>query len=103
MKKTRESQEAKYVISAKSIRLRERGQITIPRSVREDLDLNEGDILNWVQIGDALVLSTRTLQVPGLADRIADLMDAEGVSLADLLSGLKEERESIWREKRGDA
>ena len=100
---SQESQEASYVINTTSIRLRERGQVTIPRSVREDLELNEGDILNLFQVGEIIILSTRAPQVPRLADRIVDMMEVESVSLADLLSGLKEEREAIWRDRRGDA
>lgn len=34
-----------------------------------------------------------------LSDRIVALMEAEGVSLDDLLMGLKEEREATWREQ----
>jgi hypothetical protein len=39
------------------------------------------------------------LQVPGLADKIVTLMEANDVSLTDLLSGLQEERKAIWRER----
>ena len=45
------------------------------------------------------MLIPRQPQVPRLADKIAGLMEEEGVSLADLLQGLKEEREAIWRER----
>ena len=42
-------------------------------------------------------------QVPRLADKILDMMEAGGVSLTDLLTGLEEEREAIWRERHRDA
>lgn len=74
------------------VRLRERGQLTVPQQFRERLALHEGDIVDFVQVGDTLVLTPRTLRVPQIADRFADLMDAAGVSLADLLSGLAEDR-----------
>jgi AbrB family looped-hinge helix DNA binding protein len=85
------------------VRLRGRGQITVPQSVRDDLDVSDGDILTLLQVGDVILLTPRQPQVPRLADRIAGLMESEDVSLADLLAGLKEEREAIWRERHKDA
>jgi hypothetical protein len=52
---------------------------------------------------DVIVLTPRQPQVPRLADQIVALMEEEGVSLADLLQGLKEEREIIWRRRTKDA
>ena len=85
------------------VRLRERGQITVPREVREQLAVTEGDVVNLVRVGDVYVLTPRTLRAPALADRIADLMEREGVSLADLLTGLDEERRAIEAERRAGA
>jgi bifunctional DNA-binding transcriptional regulator/antitoxin component of YhaV-PrlF toxin-antitoxin module len=85
------------------IRLRERGQITVPQAVRESLAVGDGDILTLLQVGEVILLTPKQAQVPQLADKIAALMAQEGVSLADLLSGLAEERELIWRERQQDA
>ena len=81
------------------IRLRQRGQITVPREVRDRLNVNEGDTLSLVQVGSTLLLATKRPVVPLLADRIAELMEAEGVTLADLLLGLEEERAAIYQER----
>lgn len=86
-------------VSIYSVRLRDRGQVTVPRVVRERLNVTDGDILTLVQVGDLTLLTPKQPQVPKLADEIADVMEAEGVSLADLLAGLKEEREAIRRER----
>lgn len=85
------------------IRLRGRGQITVPQTVRDNLNVTEGDILTLLQVGDVVLLTPKRPQVPRLADKIVDLMEAEGVSLADLLSGLEEEREAILRERQANA
>jgi len=87
----------------KSVRLRERGQITIPQAVRDNLGVGEGDILTLLQVGQVVMLVPKQPQVPRLADKIAGLMEEEGVSLADLLQGLKDEREAIWRQRSEDA
>jgi AbrB family looped-hinge helix DNA binding protein len=85
------------------IRLRERGQITVPQAVREKLAVAEGDILTLLQIGATILLTPRQPQAPQLADKIAAIMEQQGVTLADLLVGLAEEREAIWRERQQNA
>ena len=82
------------------VRLRQRGQITMPREVRDRLNVNEGDTLTLVQVGSTLILTPKRPVVPVLADRIVELMEQEGVTLADLLLGLEEERAAIYQERR---
>jgi len=86
-----------------TIRLRERGQLTIPRNVRENLKTAAGDMLTLVQIGELMMLTPRRPRVPELAEQFTVEMENEGVSLADLLSGLAEEREAIYYERHQDA
>lgn len=44
-------------------------------------------------------LTAKELRVSALSDRIVELMEAKGISLDDLVTGLEEEREAIWREQ----
>jgi AbrB family looped-hinge helix DNA binding protein len=81
------------------IRLRQRGQITVPREVRDRLSIDEGDTLTLVQVGSTLLLTPKRPVVPLLADRIVELMEEKGVTLADLLIGLEEERAAIYEER----
>ena len=82
-----------------AVRLRERGQITIPQPVRTALAARDGDILFLVQMGDVVMLTPRQPRVPELSQDFATIMQQEGVTLADLLDGLREEREYIWHER----
>lgn len=50
-----------------------------------------------------LALFTKQLELPGLSKQFSELMDKEGVTLAELLEGLPEERHAIYREKYGNA
>ncbi|MFN8454124.1 MAG: AbrB/MazE/SpoVT family DNA-binding domain-containing protein [Anaerolineae bacterium] len=81
------------------IRIRERGQITVPQAVRETLAVADGDILTLIQVGEVVLLTPRQPKVPSLADKIAAIMEQEDLSLADLLLGLAAEREAIQREQ----
>jgi AbrB family looped-hinge helix DNA binding protein len=82
------------------VRIRDRGQITIPQEARDRLNLSEGDMLTFLQVDDIILLTPRQPQVPQLADKIVEVMEKQDVSLADLLEGLDQEREAIWRERR---
>lgn len=85
------------------VRLRSRGQITVPQAVRDNLNVTAGDVLTLLQVGDVIFFTPIQPQVPRLADKIVEMMEAKGVSLADLLAGLEEEREAIRRERQQDA
>ncbi|MCB8776890.1 AbrB/MazE/SpoVT family DNA-binding domain-containing protein [Planktothrix agardhii 1029] len=80
--------------------LGQKGEITIPQVIQDSLNINEGDNLILLQIGDLIVLTPQQPQVPQLIDQIATLMENENVSLTDLLAGLEAEREMINREQR---
>ena len=84
------------------IKVRERGQVTIPRSVREQWSTQAGDLMTLVQFDDFVLLAPTTLKTPSLANQFSQLMGEEGVSLADLLEGLAEEREESYSRLRSD-
>ncbi|MEI2692242.1 MAG: AbrB/MazE/SpoVT family DNA-binding domain-containing protein [Anaerolineae bacterium] len=85
-----------------AVRLRERGQITLPQPVRDSLAVDTGDTLNLVQIDDILLLSPRQALIPKLSQEFTALMQEEGVSLAQLLQGLEDERKLTWQERYAD-
>jgi antitoxin PrlF len=87
------------VVQTYPVRLRSRGQITVPQAIRERLAVNDGDFLVLVEIGDLVFFAPKPLQVPRLADKLANMMDEAGITLADLLQGLEEERIAIWKER----
>jgi AbrB family looped-hinge helix DNA binding protein len=82
------------------VRLRDKGQVTIPRGVRETLNAQEGDILNLLQIDDLILITPKPTRLSVLTEQFTSEMDRAGVSLADLLEGLAEARAEIARERR---
>ncbi|MBK8050847.1 MAG: AbrB/MazE/SpoVT family DNA-binding domain-containing protein [Anaerolineales bacterium] len=84
-----------------TVRVRERGQLTIPQAAREELDIKEGDTLTLIQIEGLLVLEVRQPLVPQLSEQFSRQMDEAGVSLADLLIGLEEERRASGERRFG--
>jgi AbrB family looped-hinge helix DNA binding protein len=85
-----------------TVQVRQRGQLTIPQKIRESLAIEDGDTLNIVMVGEAILLTPKVTRTQGLAERIADLLDEEGISLADLLKGLPRIRTEVYQERYGD-
>jgi AbrB family looped-hinge helix DNA binding protein len=81
--------------------VRQRGQITIPQKLRESLAINEGDVLTFLQVGDNILLTPHSLRTFELADKISEMMEEEGVTLADLLKDLPQIRAEIYQERFG--
>lgn len=75
------------------------GEITLPQSMQDSLNVTEGDRLELIQVCQLIFLSSKAPQVPQLIDRIVAMMDNENVSLTDLLAGIDEEREKIFQEQ----
>ncbi len=93
------SQETDVEIQQFPILLGQGGEITIPQLLQDALNVDRGDMLVLLQIGNLIVLAPKQPQVPQLIDRIATIMESENVGLTDLLAGLEAEREAIWQEK----
>ena len=86
-----------------TVQVRQRGQLTIPRKLRDALSIFEGDTLTLLQVGDVMLLSSKTLRTVELADRITGIMEDAGLTLADLLEDLPKVREELYRERYGQS
>lgn len=80
------------------VKLRERGQVTIPYEYRKDLGLGKEDVLNVLKIGDVLILVPRQLSGDALSRKIESTMKKKGLTLDNLLSNLREQRKRYSKE-----
>ena len=83
----------------KAVKLWGRGQLTIPKDVRQALRLDEESQLNVFVVGRCLMLTPKRLLGASLAREVERSMKAKGLSLKDLLADLKEERKRYHRER----
>jgi AbrB family looped-hinge helix DNA binding protein len=81
-----------------TVRIRERGQVTIPSSFRKDLGLGENDTLNMVKIDEMLILTPRKPFGDAVARKVESAMKRKGLTLDDLLANLKGQRKKYQRE-----
>lgn len=86
-------------MTTNTIQVRKKGSITLPMDLRTKYGVDEGDIFTLIDMGDgSFLLTPRVFQVNRLGDRVANLLEAQGVSLDDLLNTLDDERERYYQE-----
>ncbi|PSQ84460.1 MAG: AbrB family transcriptional regulator [Bacteroidetes bacterium QH_2_63_10] len=88
--------------TSQTIQVGKRGVVTLPKDVREKYGIEEGDALHLVDLGGGMfVVSPMMPAVPSLVEEIEAIREEEGVSLEELLAGLREQRERLTREVYG--
>lgn len=78
-----------------------RGQLTIPASIRKELNLESEATMTVVKVGDVVLLTPKKLVGDTVAKKAARAMKKAGLKLDDLLAELRKERERYNREAYG--
>lgn len=81
--------------------IKSRGQLTIPKKIRESSHLEEGQVVSIIPMGDSVIITPKRLELDEARRQIRRIMKASGLSEKELIKGLKEERESLYRETYG--
>jgi bifunctional DNA-binding transcriptional regulator/antitoxin component of YhaV-PrlF toxin-antitoxin module len=84
--------------SPKLVQVRSRGQLTIPQDMREALSIGESTGLNLFRVGKVLIMSPKSLQRVSLAKQVEREMKRQGLTLKDLISDLRVQREKYIAE-----
>ena len=70
-----------------------RGLITLPKELRDQSHINEGDTLTLIDLGDGVVvMSPRRSRVDGIANKLAKEWQDSGETLETMLTTLREVR-----------
>jgi len=88
---------------AKSItaEIKSRGQLTIPKRIREASHLEEGQLVSIIPMGESLFITPKRLELDEARREIRKILKASGLSLEDLMDALKEERASLYKKTYG--
>ena len=78
--------------------IKSRGQLTIPKKIRELSRLEEGQAVSIIPVGDSVIITPKRLDLDDARREIKKILKAAGMSPEDLLAGLKEEREKLYQE-----
>ena len=76
-----------------TVRVAQRGLVTLPKALREAYDIRPGDQLTLLDLGGVFILSPRRSEVDAIADRLAQEWKSQGETLESMLQALREERE----------
>jgi AbrB family looped-hinge helix DNA binding protein len=77
-----------------TLQIRSKGTITLPADLRSKYGLEEGEVLNIIDLGNgSFLLSPRRSRVDELADKIRVELESRGESLESMLTTLREVRE----------
>ncbi len=82
--------------------IRERGQLTIPKEVREKGALYDGEAVTIIPLGDSILVTPKKLSLEEARREIRGIMKASGVSAEEVIEGLEEERARLSQETYGD-
>lgn len=77
-----------------TIQIRQRGALTLPASLRQKYGINEGDTFRLLDLDGIFVLTPMVVMVPELAREIEKFRQEAGLTIEDLLSALREQREA---------
>jgi len=73
-------------------RMRDKGQVTIPASIRESLGLEKDSMLSVARVGDAVILTCRATVFDSVSARFSKQAKKQGITLDGLLKDLKRKR-----------
>lgn len=81
--------------------IKSRGQFTIPKKIRDISHLEEGQVVSIIPVGDSVIITPKRLELDEARRQIRRIIKASGLSEKELLTGLKEEREKLYKETYG--
>ena len=86
-------------MSAFNVQMRRKGTITLPVELRRKYSLGDRDVFTLEDLGDGcFLLIPRVSRVARLAEKVAGIMQEDGVSPDEVLEALEAEREKYYQE-----
>jgi len=81
-----------------TVQIRDRGVMTLPADLRKKYGIQAGDSFRVVDLDGIFVLTPMTPMVPELAREIEKARLEAGLSVEELLEGLRQQREQYYQE-----
>ena len=81
--------------------IKSRGQLTIPKKIREASHFEEGSVVSILPVGDSLIITPKRLELDEARRQMKKLLKASGLTIEELVAGIDEEREALFKETYG--
>lgn len=89
------------MVRSNLVRVQEKGQVTLPVSVREQLGIKRGDLVSVsITAGGALITPQRVV-ANALLNKIGEALAGQGLTLDELIESGRSERADLLREMYG--
>lgn len=82
--------------------IKSRGQLTIPKKIREMGHIEEGQVVTIIPAGDSIIITPKRLSLDEARRQMKKLLQASGLTVEELIAGLEEEREILYKENYGN-
>lgn len=79
-----------------TVRLGEKGNITVPKTYRKAFGLEVGTPISVLRLGSGLVLLPEQVRFGQLCDRVARTFGSHGIEVRDILKTLPATRERVF-------
>ncbi len=80
--------------SCETIEFIKKGQVTIPKRIRESLDIEPGQKGTLIEVGGAILILPRPSQIPALFDEVREGLGTSDMSLEEMVLEMRRIRES---------
>jgi len=81
--------------------IKARGQLTIPKKIRDKGQLEEGQAVSIIPVGDCVIITPRQLTLDEARRQIKRMLKDSALSVEEILKSIKEERISLYEETYG--
>ena len=82
--------------------IKARGQLTIPKQLRKMSHLEDGQQVSIIPVGDAVLIAPRRIELEEARRQVRRILRESGLSPEDILAGLADERETLYKEVYGE-
>ncbi len=84
-----------------SVRVQEKGQITLPTQFRKKMNLRKGDLVTFVETKDGVLIKSAKVLLTESLDEIGEALRAEGITLEQWIERGREIRGKLLEEMYG--
>ena len=88
-------------VALKLSKVQKKGQVTIPIEIRENLGLQEGDLVAFTQTEDGVLISPQSVVAMRSLDQIGQVLKKQGITLEELIESGRNIRGELIKEKYG--
>ena len=84
-----------------AVRVQAKGQVTIPTKIRRKLNLQQGDLVSFVETDDGVLIKPARVIVKEALEEIGEALKAEGITLEQMMERSHKIRENLVEEMYG--